>query len=58
MYYTSLYEVLFRPAEYIATEYFHNSQIIAVDHVKKKVTFKSKAGLTEVHGKKVLKPEP
>ena len=36
-------EVLFRTAEYIATGYFHNSQITAVDHVKKTVTFKYKS---------------
>jgi len=36
-------EVLFRTAEYISTGYFHNSQITAVDHVKKTVTFKYKS---------------
>jgi hypothetical protein len=35
-------DVLFRTAEYIATGYFHNSQITAVDHWKKTITFKYK----------------
>jgi len=34
--------VLFRTAEYIATGYFHNSQVTAVDHEKKTITFKYK----------------
>jgi hypothetical protein len=33
-------EVLFRTAEYIASGYFHNSQIIKVNHEKKTVTFR------------------
>lgn len=33
-------DVLFRTAEYIATGYFHNSQILSVDHAKKTVTYK------------------
>ena len=36
-------EVLFRTAEYIATEYLHNSQITAVDHVKKTVILRYKS---------------
>jgi hypothetical protein len=36
-------EVLFRTAEFIATRYFHKSQISAVDLVKKTVTFKYKS---------------
>lgn len=35
-------DVLFRTAEYIATGYFHNSQITEVDHEKKTVTFRYK----------------
>jgi hypothetical protein len=33
-------EVLFRTAEYIASGFFHNSQIITVDHEKKEVIFR------------------
>ena len=35
-------DILFRTAEYIATGYFHNSQITAVDHWKKTITFRYK----------------
>jgi hypothetical protein len=38
-------EVLFRTAEYLAAGYFHNSQILAVDHAKKAVTFRYKSWL-------------
>jgi len=38
-------EVLFRTAEYFAAGYFHNSQILAVDHAKKTVTFRCKSWL-------------
>jgi hypothetical protein len=38
-------EVLFRTAEYLAAGYFHNSQILAVDHTKKTVTFRYKSWL-------------
>jgi hypothetical protein len=38
-------EVLFRTAEYLAAGYFHNSQILAVDHAKKTVTFRYKSWL-------------
>ncbi len=33
-------DVLFRTAQYIATGFFHNSQITAVNHHKKTITFK------------------
>ncbi|PKL16318.1 MAG: hypothetical protein CVV49_16865 [Spirochaetae bacterium HGW-Spirochaetae-5] len=47
-------EVLFRTSEYIATGYFHNSQITAVDHVKKTVTFKYKSWpLLAIHVRQV-----
>ena len=36
-------DVLFRTAEYLAAGYFHNSQIVAVDHHKKTVTFRFKS---------------
>ena len=36
-------EILFRTAEYIATGFFHNSQITEVDFAKKTVTFKYKS---------------
>ncbi len=42
-------EVLFRTSEYIATGYFHNSQITAVDHAKKTVTFKYRKWPLFVH---------
>jgi len=35
-------EVLFRTAEYIATGFFHNSQIIEVDNHKNTITFRYK----------------
>ncbi|TAL38084.1 MAG: IS91 family transposase [Spirochaetes bacterium] len=38
-------EVLFRTAEYLAAGYFHNSQILAVDHFRKTVTFRYKSWL-------------
>jgi hypothetical protein len=33
-------EVLFRTAEYIASGFFHNSQILKVDHEKREVIFR------------------
>ena len=38
-------EVLFRTAEYLAAGYLHNSQILAVNHAKKTVTFRYKSWL-------------
>ncbi len=38
-------EVLFRTAEYLAAGYFHNSQILTVDHFRKTVTFRYKSWL-------------
>jgi len=32
-------DILFRTAEYVATGFFHNSQILHVDHEKLKITF-------------------
>ena len=45
-------EVLFRTSEYIATGFFHNSQIIKVDHDSKKVTFRYKSWVDRNTGKK------
>ena len=48
-------DILFRTAEYIATGYFHNSQITAVDHWKKTITFKYKNWpLLAIHGTAAL----
>jgi hypothetical protein len=46
-------EVLFRTSEYIATGYFHNSQITAVDHAKRTVTFKYRKWVDRKTGKKL-----
>jgi hypothetical protein len=43
---------LFRTSEYIATGFFHNSQIIKVDHDSKKVTFRYKSWVDRNTGKK------
>jgi len=45
-------EVLFRTAEYIATGFFHNSQIMEVDNHKKTITFRYKKFMDRHTGKK------
>ena len=47
-------EVLFRTAEYIASNYFNNSQILNVDHDKKTVTFRYKKSVDSKNGKKIF----
>ncbi|MFC1669029.1 transposase [Spirochaetota bacterium] len=41
-------DVIFRTAEYIASGYFHNSQIVSVDHEKMTVTFKYRSWQIEL----------
>ena len=48
-------DVLFRTAEYIATGYFHNSQVTAVDHEKKTITFKYKSWVDRSTREKIFK---
>lgn len=43
---------LFRTAEYIATGYFHNSQIQEINHEKRTITFKYKKKMEKGSGKK------
>jgi hypothetical protein len=49
-------EVLFRTSEYIATGFFHNSQILKVDHDSKKVTFRYKSGIQAIEHSFHAKP--
>ena len=48
-------DILFRTAEYIATGYFHNSRITAVDHWKKTITFKYKSWVDKNTSEKSFK---
>ncbi|MCB1194312.1 MAG: transposase [Leptospiraceae bacterium] len=48
-------EVLFRIAEYIASGFFHNSQILKVDHQNKKVVFRYKSWVDRNTGEKSFK---
>lgn len=46
-------ELLGRTAEYIASGFFHNSQIKKIDHIKKTVTFSFKKHVDRISGKKL-----
>jgi len=48
-------DLLFKTAEYIASGYFHNSRIIAVDHLEKTVTFRYKSWVDRVSREKSFK---
>ena len=48
-------DILFKTAEYIAAGYFHNSQIIAVDHLEKTVTFRYKSWVDRISREKSFK---
>jgi hypothetical protein len=46
-------EILGRTAEYIASGFFHNSQITEIDHRKKTVTFRYKKHVNRISGEKL-----
>jgi hypothetical protein len=48
-------DVFYRTAEYLATGFFHNSQIIKVDHKKRKVTFNYRNWVDRCTRKKMYK---